>query len=529
MLINLQTQFEKTVVDYTDAELSGMWSELSERWDKLMKAGVSEGEEWTEVSEQGRVVLSEIVRRKKQTFETMTYKNDALLPWQLGGIADESLLLTDLRMRQLLNKEIKYLVLVSPTPFTGFFKAVTTDSEMGFIRFGFTEDNVLPDKELKDYKFDDVYMRVEIGELEKYSKFHGLSDEEVEKLKDGGVQYVYMYPVREVLQLDNPYDYGESVATANFLERERMGFDVRLKNSPVVVYGSFYFILPQLARMLDMVPHNRFVEVFSGPGDFSLEKKPVDENIMNDIDSEVLMLFKLLKDISIKEILTLRKKEWRRNKDVWKKLRASKPTEPIEKLYRYFYLARCGDILGKSPASVDKRYFSKFNTGVPKDDAEHGFGKKVRAERLIEQAIVSNAKLQRITFSNQDCMKIVEEFKDDPDALFFCDPPYLDVTFGFGYKTDAKNIDFPKFAKLLQSVKGKWVFLHNAHATIMKLFKDNHLVKFLGVKRPPFFGKKKKKEKAERALYYMFANFDIGKLMKLTDRGFTSGPTTICV
>ena len=146
--------------------------------------------------------------------------------------------------------------------------------------------------------------------------------------------------------------------------------------------------------------HKFYVEVFGGAAGVLLQKPRSTVEVYNDLDSQVVNLFRILRD-------------------------------PVRSLD----LARLCD-------------FTPFS----RDEFELGY---VATEDPMEAA----NRLQGVTIENLDFRKLIPKL-DSPDTLFYCDPPYPASTRdagGKGYVHELSDQDHRQLAWLLKSAQAKVV------------------------------------------------------------------------
>ncbi len=103
--------------------------------------------------------------------------------------------------------------------------------------------------------------------------------------------------------------------------------------------GKFYalkYILPFIAK----IPHDEYREPFVGGGSVFFGKVPTKTNWVNDIDGELINIYKAIQNPATrKKLINLLKNEGA-NPIRYKEVRSLKPKGSLERAYRYYYLNR---------------------------------------------------------------------------------------------------------------------------------------------------------------------------------------------
>jgi site-specific DNA-adenine methylase/ATP-dependent DNA ligase len=202
------------------------------------------------------------------------------------------------------------------------------------------------------------------------------------------------------------------------------------------------------ARLVAMMPsHKTYVEPFVGSGAVLFKKEKSEVEVVNDLDPEVAEAWRNLAKLTNAQIEALKKKNWVGNKDTYKRVHGSTPSDPVEKLYKFLYVTRFsyGRLRGKSFSPSDVGKVSTIPTKLEK------LGPRVRGVRT----------------HNEDYETVCKRY-DSPDSFFFFDPPYVGTDVNIG----ESKFDEERFIKLLKSLKGKWLLTYGVHGKLPKLLKD---------------------------------------------------------
>jgi len=228
------------------------------------------------------------------------------------------------------------------------------------------------------------------------------------------------------------------------------------------------------ARIVAELPaHEVYVEPFAGGAQVLFAKEPSDVEAVNDLDPDIAFAFRFAKGLTAEQVERLRRKKWVGDKEHFKKLLdGGVPGDPVERFYRFAYLARFS--------------FNKLRRGTMPD-------KNVGAEaRFVEKLEAHAPRLRKVQVREGDFEKVVREF-DSPDTFFFLDPPYA------GYDADTRqgaghrNWDEERFGRVLRSIKGKFLCTYGIRgdADLFKGFHVRRWVHTAGVGTSPGHGQKK--------------------------------------
>ncbi len=205
-------------------------------------------------------------------------------------------------------------------------------------------------------------------------------------------------------------------------------------------------------RLAKLLPdHTCYVEAFSGAANLLFAKDRSRSEVINDINSEIVNLFRiahwhpreLIRELAF--VLHSRKD--------YKAYRSQPGITDIQRAARTWFRLRTsfgGRGGTKSPA------FGYGVTGL--------FGFRRNAFGLLRKC---HKRLNGVTIENLDFADCLRRY-DRPETVFYCDPPYFETG---GFVDDFKAEDHVRLARLLQKIKGKFLLSINNHPEIRKLYK----------------------------------------------------------
>ncbi len=205
-------------------------------------------------------------------------------------------------------------------------------------------------------------------------------------------------------------------------------------------------------RLAELLPdHTCYVEAFSGAANLLFVKDSSKSEVINDINSEVVNLFRIAR-FHPRELVRELDFVLHSRKD-YKAYRSQPGITDIQKAARTWFILRAsfgGRGGSKSPV------FGYGTTG------SSGFRRN--AFSLLRSC---HKRLDRVTVENLDFADCIRRY-DRPHTVFYCDPPYFETG---GYKIDFTRDDHHRLAELLKNIKGKFLLSINNHPEIRKLYK----------------------------------------------------------
>ncbi len=192
--------------------------------------------------------------------------------------------------------------------------------------------------------------------------------------------------------------------------------------------------------------HETYVDLFGGGASVLLRKPPSRAEVFNDIDSEVVNFFKVLRD---------RPEE----------LARAVVLTPWSRAEYYAAYEHSGDDLERA-----RRFLVRSWMGIGSPVSRWRSGFRVRRDpgsmtQLLGQwnktpAVIQAAaqRFKEVIIECDDFRDIIERY-DTPDTLFYCDPPYLMSVrirkwAGEAYRHEMSENDHRKLAEMLNNIRG---------------------------------------------------------------------------
>lgn len=234
-------------------------------------------------------------------------------------------------------------------------------------------------------------------------------------------------------------------------------------NSPVRWIGGKSRLRKQI---ISIIPNNHtcYVELFCGGAWVLFGKNPSLVEVINDIDTELINFFQIVKNNPVELINSFRfelvsRFEFNRlaNIDI------SQLTQ-VERAHRFYYLIMAG-----WGGELD---YPRFQTSII--DAGHG-NRLIGALKHLEQKIMPVCKrLQTVIIENLDWQECFKRY-DNQNTFMYIDPPYPKN--GCNYLHNMRNWnDHIKLAEYLHNSKCQWILSSYDNEQIRDLYKYFEIV-----------------------------------------------------
>ncbi|MBS4869853.1 MAG: DNA adenine methylase [Eubacterium sp.] len=196
---------------------------------------------------------------------------------------------------------------------------------------------------------------------------------------------------------------------------------------------------------------DRYIEVFGGAGWVLFGKEPHKLEVFNDIDGELINLYRCVKyhpDALQKELdfMLMSREQFFDQRE-----RNLRGLTDIQRAARYFYIIK-SSFGGKK---------TSFGTG------------KRNIYNATAYLMQVTSRLKNVVIENEDFTRIIKTY-DRPTALFYCDPPYYGAEKNYNAKFGVE--EHIKLRDILTDIKGKFLLSYNDCEYIRELYKDFEIV-----------------------------------------------------
>lgn len=230
-------------------------------------------------------------------------------------------------------------------------------------------------------------------------------------------------------------------------------------------FGGKWRLAPHIMKHLP--PHRHYIEPFGGAASVLLRKPRVYNEVYNDLDSDVVNLFRILRDETAAEklIRSLTLTPYSREELET----ARQPCDdPIEKARRLIVRS----FMGFGANSIHNHQ-TGFRSGFRSHSTSGAGDWRNYPEALY--AVVD--RLRGVTIENDEALTVIARY-DHPAALHYVDPPYVHDTRNNtrGYRFEMSDQQHCELASVLNDISGM-VVLSGYHGSLYdELYADWHVV-----------------------------------------------------
>jgi len=208
-------------------------------------------------------------------------------------------------------------------------------------------------------------------------------------------------------------------------------------------------------KIIPLIPeHHCYCEVFAGGAWMLFKKDKSNNEIINDINSDLTTLYKVIRH-HLEEFIRYFK--WTLTaRDEFERLKKENPETltDIQRSARFYYLLKngYGSRMLNPSFSVATTRNSNFNL-----------------LRIEEDLSSAHLRLSRVTIENLEYAKLIKKC-DRPHTFFYIDPPYYGCEDYYGKEIFEKE-DFTKLRDILTGIEGKFIMSINDVPEIRELYK----------------------------------------------------------
>ncbi|MHB8772953.1 MAG: DNA adenine methylase [Syntrophales bacterium] len=212
-------------------------------------------------------------------------------------------------------------------------------------------------------------------------------------------------------------------------------------------------------KIVTKIPkHNCYCEVFAGAAWILFKKEESEVEIINDINTDLVTLYRVVKHpleefIRYLKWILVAREEFAR----FKKENPESLTD-IQRAVRFYYLLKTG--------FGSKMQNPTFGIAASRQP-------RFNLLRVEEELSAVHLRLSRVYVENRSYQDIIPRF-DREDTFFYIDPPYYGFEDYYGPGIFSRE-DFAKLRDLLASLQGKFILSINDAEEIRRLFRDYHI------------------------------------------------------
>lgn len=195
--------------------------------------------------------------------------------------------------------------------------------------------------------------------------------------------------------------------------------------------------------ILEQLPeHRTYVEVFGGAAGVLANKPPSYNEVYNDVDGDLVQFFDTLRERGDELAEWLSQVPYSREKyDEWseKYYDGWRPDDPIKRAGVFYFLRQ---------VSFNGKYYTPggFAVSTRRNQARTYANQIDRLETFADR-------FAEVVVENLDWRACLEQY-DEPETLFYCDPPYPGKEFRY---REGPGFDHDAFVDGLLALEGRWV------------------------------------------------------------------------
>lgn len=189
-------------------------------------------------------------------------------------------------------------------------------------------------------------------------------------------------------------------------------------------------------------PHTCYVEPFAGAAALFFMREPAKAEILNDINGELVNLYRVLKHHLEEFIRQFRWSLVSRQMFEWAKYETPATLTDVQRAARFYYLQKLA-----FGAKVESQTFGTATTARP----------RINLLRVEEDLSAAHLRLANAVIEHLDWQACITRY-DRPHTLFYCDPPYWD-TQGYGVAFGLEQ--YREMASLARSIRGRMIISVN--------------------------------------------------------------------
>jgi len=217
---------------------------------------------------------------------------------------------------------------------------------------------------------------------------------------------------------------------------------------PFGYFGSKNRIAAKLCA--DLPPHNAWVEVFCGSAALTLMKEPAPIEIVNDIDGEIVNLFKQLRHHSERVVELVALTPYSRLELDLARQR-NKGITKIERARRFLVTS----MMAINGVFGDEKGGFSFSDSYARNSMEARVSRWYNLPQRISRVV---ERLRNVRVEHMDGLRLFGSFLKRPASLVYLDPPYLAERVN-GYNHDNNTQEFHKELLLMAKKARCMVFI----------------------------------------------------------------------
>ena len=228
--------------------------------------------------------------------------------------------------------------------------------------------------------------------------------------------------------------------------------DIRVK-TPFRYAGGKYYALKYLLPYINAISHDEFREPFVGGGSVFFGKHRVNRNVINDVDEELINIYRIIQNASSLEQLVSMFDGEIATKERHAIVRDMVPSNDIERAFKYYYINRT------SYSGIMKKPAWGY-----RDD------KSSPPHRWANMLYKAHEKLQDTEIYSKDFSEVILEPTDSKSVLMYLDPPYFEADQKRAYKNHFLVEDHERLCELLKKTPHTFLLSYDDIPAIREMY-----------------------------------------------------------
>jgi len=218
--------------------------------------------------------------------------------------------------------------------------------------------------------------------------------------------------------------------------------------------GGKFYALKLLEPFWQSVEHDEYREPFFGGGSVFWAKDKAKYNWINDLESGLINLLKVIQDDEKRGLLLKYfEGEEEATKEKYAVVKMMEPKSDIEKAYKYYYLNR-----------------TSFSGKMKSPSWGYRPKRSVPPYRWKEKIVPCGEKLSGVKITNLDYRELLFAPAQGKSVLLFLDPPYYSANQESHYICSFKKEDHERLAEDLKQTKYKFILTYDDCPEVRKLY-----------------------------------------------------------
>ena len=223
--------------------------------------------------------------------------------------------------------------------------------------------------------------------------------------------------------------------------------------SPFRYPGGKFYALKYILPFINCVPHDEFIEPFAGGGSIFFGKKKSKKNWINDLDKDLINVYKIIVNPITRKKLINKLKEEKADKNRHQEMKSWNSKTRLERAHRTYYLNRTS------------------YSGIIHKPA-WGYREDKSSPPLNWAAFIKRAgeKLEGVKITEYDFEKVMEAGGSSRTVFVYLDPPYFHADQKRAYTKSFVLKDHLRLAQVLEKTSHYFCLSYDNCPEVRKLY-----------------------------------------------------------